>query len=59
MKSTFSVRSIIYPLLLVAALAGEKTWPEVYEHAVARRMRFYSYGDCMLILPGLAGLKGS
>ncbi len=46
-------------LMLVAALAGEKTWPEVYEHAVARRMRFYSYGDCMLILPGLAGLKGS
>lgn len=46
-------------LMLVAAMAGEKTWPEVYGHAVSRRMRFYSYGDCMLILPGLAGLKGS
>lgn len=42
-------------LMLVAALMGEKTWPAVYAHAVAARMRFYSYGDCMLILPGLAG----
>jgi len=49
-------------LMLVAALAGEKTWPLVYAHAVAERMRFYSYGDCMLILPGVSGLfrkKGS
>ena len=42
-------------LMLVAALAGEKTWPVVYAHAVAERMRFYSYGDCMLILPGVSG----
>jgi S-adenosylmethionine:tRNA ribosyltransferase-isomerase len=40
-------------LMLVAALMGEETWPEVYGHAVRRRMRFYSYGDCMLILPRL------
>jgi len=49
-------------LMLVAAVAGEKTWPLVYSHAVAERMRFYSYGDCMLILPGVSGLsrvKGS
>ncbi len=49
-------------LMLVAALAGEKTWPLVYAHAVAERMRFYSYGDCMLILPGVSDLfrmKGS
>lgn len=46
-------------LMLVAALAGEETWPAVYAHAVAQRMRFYSYGDCMLILPGLSGLKGT
>ena len=46
-------------LMLVAAIAGEDTWPSVYAHAVLQRMRFYSYGDCMLILPGLAGLKGS
>lgn len=42
-------------LMLVAALAGENTWPMVYAHAVAERMRFYSYGDCMLILPGVSG----
>ena len=46
-------------LMLVAAIAGEDTWPQVYAHAVSQRMRFYSYGDCMLILPGLTGLKGS
>ncbi len=38
-------------LMLVAALAGEPAWRRVYEHAVAARMRFYSYGDCMLVLP--------
>lgn len=42
-------------LMLVAALMGERTWPAVYAHAVSARLRFYSYGDCMLILPGLAG----
>ena len=42
-------------LMLVATLMGENTWPEVYAHAVASRLRFYSYGDCMLILPGLSG----
>ncbi|MEN8007716.1 MAG: S-adenosylmethionine:tRNA ribosyltransferase-isomerase [Candidatus Krumholzibacteriota bacterium] len=46
-------------LMLVASVAGETTWPAVYAHAVAQRMRFYSYGDCMLILPGLSGRKGS
>ena len=40
-------------LMLVAALTGEETWRNVYAHAVTARMRFYSYGDCMLILPGL------
>jgi len=45
-------------LMLVAALVGEKIWPLVYAHAVAERMRFYSYGDCMLILPGVSGPKG-
>jgi len=45
-------------LMLVAALAGVQTWPMVYAHAVAERMRFYSYGDCMLILPGVSGLSG-
>jgi S-adenosylmethionine:tRNA ribosyltransferase-isomerase len=45
-------------LMLVATLAGEETWPVVYAHAVNERMRFYSYGDCMLILPEISGLKG-
>ncbi len=40
-------------LMLVAALAGEETWPGIYAHAVSQRFRFYSYGDCMLILPEL------
>jgi S-adenosylmethionine:tRNA ribosyltransferase-isomerase len=42
-------------LMLVAALAGESTWPGVYDHAVKERFRFYSYGDCMLVMPGLSG----
>lgn len=40
-------------LMLVAAVAGDPAWRRTYDHAVAARMRFYSYGDCMLILPGL------
>ncbi|MBK7670645.1 MAG: S-adenosylmethionine:tRNA ribosyltransferase-isomerase [bacterium] len=41
-------------LMLVASLVGDPAWREVYREAVARRLRFYSYGDCMLALPGLA-----
>jgi len=40
-------------LMLVASLMGADHWRGVYERAVAARMRFYSYGDCMLILPGI------
>ncbi|MGD9548480.1 MAG: S-adenosylmethionine:tRNA ribosyltransferase-isomerase [Candidatus Krumholzibacteriia bacterium] len=39
-------------LMLVAALVGPAVWRGVYREAVERRMRFFSYGDCMLILPG-------
>jgi S-adenosylmethionine:tRNA ribosyltransferase-isomerase len=42
-------------LMLVAALLGPDQWRGVYAHAVRERLRFYSYGDCMLILPGLGG----
>ncbi|MFZ0816423.1 MAG: tRNA preQ1(34) S-adenosylmethionine ribosyltransferase-isomerase QueA, partial [Candidatus Sulfotelmatobacter sp.] len=36
-------------LMLVSAFGGkEKVW-YAYEHAVAERYRFYSYGDCMFI----------
>lgn len=42
-------------LMLVAALLGGEAWRGVYHEAVARGLRFYSYGDCMLALPGPAG----
>jgi S-adenosylmethionine:tRNA ribosyltransferase-isomerase len=37
-------------LLLVAAFAGCDLVLRAYRHAVAARYRFYSYGDCMLII---------
>jgi S-adenosylmethionine:tRNA ribosyltransferase-isomerase len=36
-------------LMLVCALGGRENVLRAYEHAVAERYRFYSYGDCMLI----------
>ena len=37
-------------LLLVSAFAGRSLMLEAYRHAVRQRYRFYSYGDCMLII---------
>ncbi|HLY20143.1 MAG TPA: tRNA preQ1(34) S-adenosylmethionine ribosyltransferase-isomerase QueA [Bryobacteraceae bacterium] len=37
-------------LLLVCAFAGKDLALSAYRHAVEQRYRFYSYGDCMLIL---------
>jgi len=37
-------------LMLVSALAGRELTLEAYRQAVAEKYRFYSYGDCMLIL---------
>ena len=37
-------------LVLVAAFAGRELTLAAYRHAVAEFYRFYSYGDCMLIL---------
>jgi S-adenosylmethionine:tRNA ribosyltransferase-isomerase len=37
-------------LLLVSAFAGKDLVLDAYRHAVDRGYRFYSYGDCMLIL---------
>jgi S-adenosylmethionine:tRNA ribosyltransferase-isomerase len=37
-------------LMLVAALAGRERMLAAYEHAVHERYRFFSYGDCMLVL---------
>ena len=39
-------------LVLVSALAGHDLILRAYQHAIAQKYRFYSYGDCMLILPG-------
>lgn len=47
-------------LLLVCAFAGRENVLRAYRHAIAARYRFYSYGDCMLILPSLprSGQRG-
>jgi S-adenosylmethionine:tRNA ribosyltransferase-isomerase len=37
-------------LLLVCALAGTEFTLAAYRHAVDARYRFFSYGDCMLVL---------
>ena len=37
-------------IMLVSAFAGRELILEAYQQAVAERYRFYSYGDCMLVL---------
>ena len=37
-------------LMLVSAFAGREFVLRAYAEAIAERYRFYSYGDCMLIL---------
>jgi S-adenosylmethionine:tRNA ribosyltransferase-isomerase len=37
-------------LMLVCAFAGRDLILRAYQHAIAEQYRFYSYGDCMLIL---------
>lgn len=37
-------------LLMVSALAGEHLIRRAYEHAIAERYRFYSFGDAMIIV---------
>jgi S-adenosylmethionine:tRNA ribosyltransferase-isomerase len=36
--------------LLASAFAGKENLMRAYERAIRERFRFYSYGDCMLIL---------
>ncbi len=38
-------------LMLVSALAGREFVLRAYAEAIRERYRFYSYGDCMLVLP--------
>jgi S-adenosylmethionine:tRNA ribosyltransferase-isomerase len=40
-------------LMLVAAFVGRDCMMDAYRHAVAQRYRFFSYGDAMLIWPGV------
>ncbi len=37
-------------LMMISAFAGEDLIKKAYEEAVKEKYRFYSYGDCMLIL---------
>src|SRR5690606_30466832 len=37
--------------MLVGALMGRERMQAVYAHAIARKYRFYSYGDSSLLLP--------
>lgn len=37
-------------LMLVCAFAGKELTLSAYEHAVEEKYRFFSYGDCMLVL---------
>ena len=37
-------------LMMISALAGQDLVKRAYDEAVKERYRFYSYGDCMLIL---------
>lgn len=37
-------------LMLVSALMGKNNMEECYRHAVNERYRFFSFGDCMLII---------
>ena len=34
-------------LMLVSAFAGVQTMRDVYNHAIAQKYRFFSYGDAM------------
>ena len=36
-------------LMLVSALSSRENVMQAYQHAVAERYRFFSYGDAMLI----------
>jgi S-adenosylmethionine:tRNA ribosyltransferase-isomerase len=37
-------------IMLVSAFAGKELTIEAYEEAIRERYRFFSYGDCMLIV---------
>src|SRR5260370_8782958 len=45
-------------LMLISAFAGREFLLRAYQEAIRERYRFYSYGDCMLILWGKARPPG-
>lgn len=38
-------------MMLVSALMGRETIRHIYDHAIAQRYRFFSYGDSSLLIP--------
>ncbi|GFE49913.1 S-adenosylmethionine:tRNA ribosyltransferase-isomerase [Roseobacter cerasinus] len=38
-------------MMLVSALMGQETVRRIYDHAIAREYRFFSYGDASLLVP--------
>ena len=50
-KDSASVPDVMFTLLaLVSAFAGRDLILDAFREAVRKRYRFFSYGDCMLIL---------
>jgi S-adenosylmethionine:tRNA ribosyltransferase-isomerase len=45
-------------IMLVSAFAGRELVMEAYRQAVAERYRFFSYGDCMLVVGGTGQAAG-
>ncbi|MEL7091442.1 MAG: tRNA preQ1(34) S-adenosylmethionine ribosyltransferase-isomerase QueA [Pseudomonadota bacterium] len=46
-------------MMLVAALMGKDRIARIYDHAIAERYRFFSYGDASLLLPGTDASKAT
>ncbi len=45
-------------MMLVSALMGTDNIRAIYDHAIAEKYRFFSYGDSSLLLPAQEGVNG-